>query len=166
VKNTGLSRPLPPLETLRAAFLYSPETGSLTWRVAPCNGVQAGDPAGCADGQGYVQVELNGRRLKAHRVAWALYNGADPGPLQVDHINRVRSDNRAANLRLVTPVGNRANSVDNSRPVQVYGPGPQIRLFPSTQAAADALGCSRRSIYSYARGLHRPPEGVEVTYAP
>jgi hypothetical protein len=111
-------------------------------------------------------VKINGLNLKAHRVAWALYNGADPGLFLVDHINRVRSDNRACNLRLVGAAGNRANSACPDRPVQVCGPGPQIRLFPSTAAAAAALGCAPSSVYRYARGLRRPPEGVEVTYAP
>ena len=159
-------KPLPPLEALRAAFLYSPETGALTWRVAPGSGLPVGAPAGCANDKGYVRVKLNGRRLKAHRIAWALYNGADPGPFLVDHINRVRSDNRAANLRLVTPVGNRANSAQRGRPIKITFPDGQSRLEPSTGAAAAALGCSARSIYRYARGLRRPPAGVEVTYAP
>jgi hypothetical protein len=171
MKNTGLPRPLPPLEQLRAGFAYNPETGALTRR-------ETGSPAGWRAAGGYVQVKLKGRFLLAHRVAWALYNGVDPGPLLVDHINRDRADNRACNLRLVDAKGNWANSarprrpvkvprprLQPGRPVQVCGPGPQIRLFPSIRAAAAALGCAPSSIYRYARGLRRPPAGLQVAYA-
>jgi hypothetical protein len=157
--------PLPPLEALRAAFAYSPETGALTWR-------ETGAPAGCQNGQGYIRVQLGGRHLKAHRVAWALYNGADPGQLLVDHINRDRSDNRAANLRLVDPRGNRANSGQGAptptpkRPVQVEYPGGEVRRFPSVRAAARFLGRDPKTVYRYARGLCQPPNGLTVAYAP
>ena len=158
-------KPLPPLATLRQVLSYDPETGALTWLVAPGSGLPAGAPAGCQIGQGYVQVQLNGRHLKAHRLAWALYNGTDPGPLLVDHINRNRSDNRICNLRLVDARGNRANCVDNSRPVQVIYPDGSTRLFPSRDAAARFLGCARASVYRYAKGLRQHPAGLIVAYA-
>ena len=150
-------KPLPPLETLRAAFAYCPETGALTRR-------ETGAPAGWLGPKGYAQVQLNGRTLKAHRVAWCLHQGADPGPLQVDHVNRVRSDNRASNLRLVGAAGNRANSTQLS-PVQVTHPDGSTRLHPSTAAAAAALGCARASVDRYAIGLSQPPAGLTVAYA-
>jgi hypothetical protein len=156
--------PLPPLSTLREAFLYDPETGDLTWLADPKNQRRPGDPAGCPNGGGYLQVELGGRRFKAHRICYALHYDTDPGPLLVDHINRVRSDNRACNLRLVDSKGNRANSQALS-PVQVTYPDGSTRLLPSTEAAARLLGCSRSSVYRYARGLRPAPNGLIVSYA-
>jgi hypothetical protein len=167
-------KPLPPLETLQATFAYSPETGALTWLVDRSNGVRAGMPAGNPNPgawNGYSVIKLGHRRLQAHRVAWALYNGTDPGPLLVDHINRNRSDNRAANLRLVDAAGNRANSSGPPpppplrRPVQVFYPSGESRLLPSVGAAARFLGCSARSVYRYARGLRQHPAGLTVAYA-
>ncbi len=158
-------KPLPPLETLRQVLSYDPETGALTWLVDPGNQLSAGAPAGCQNGKGYVQVQLSGRRLKAHRLAWYLHHGTDPGPLQVDHINRDRSDNRICNLRLVDAKGNRANSSYPDRPVQVIYPDGKNRLFPSKAAAARFLGCSARSVYSYARGEYQHPAGLIVSYA-
>ena len=146
-------KPLPPLATLREVFSYSPETGLLTWRAAPGNGLPAGAPAGCPKGDGYLLVQLGGRSLRAHRVAWALHHGADPGPLQVDHINRVRSDNRASNLRLVDAKGNRANSAQGApppplrRPVQVIYPDGRGEIScDSVGTAARVLGRDRRAL--------------------
>lgn len=42
----------------------------------------------------------------AHRIIWIAVHGLIPGTLQVNHINRVRWDNRIANLELVTATGN------------------------------------------------------------
>ena len=158
-------KPLPPLETLHEALDYNPKTGLLTWRINRLNGILGGAPAGCDDGHGYVQVRLWGRRLKAHRLAWALHHGTDPGLLQIDHVNRNRSDNRVSNLRLVDAKGNRANSLDNSLPVQVIYVDGHSRILPSTKAASRLLGCSPRSVHRYARGLRSAPDGIQVKYA-
>jgi hypothetical protein len=154
-------KPLPPLSTLEEVFSYNPETGALTRRVTQGN-ASAWAPAGWLGAKGYIQVQLGSACLRVHRVAWALHHGADPGPLLVDHINRNRSDNRACNLRLVDARGNRANSA-NLSPVQVTYPNGQTRLFPSTKAAAAALGCSRSSIYRYVRGQQKHPGGLRLS---
>ena len=158
-------KPLPPLETLREVFSYDPETGALTWKVTQGPNARAGTPPGGLDYKGYIVFQLNGRNLKAHRVAWYMHHGADPGPLLVDHINRNRSDNRAANLRLVDAKGNRVNCVDNSRPVQVTYPDGQSRLFPSRAAAARFMGCPGGSLNRYLQGMRPHPSGLLVSYA-
>ncbi len=166
-------KPLPPLETLRQVLSYDPETGALTWLVDRHCRVRAGMPAGNPNPgawNGYSVIKLGHRRLQAHRLAWYLYHGTDPGPLLVDHINRNRSDNRICNLRLVDAKGNRANSSGQPptplrRPVQVIYPDGSTRLFPSREAAARFLGCSASSVYSYARGQRPHPAGLIVSYA-
>jgi len=46
-----------------------------------------------------------------HRIIWESVHGPIPAGLQIDHRNGVRSDNRIANLRLVTPQENVAYAV-------------------------------------------------------
>ena len=51
--------------------------------------------------EGYVAIKINKKSYKLHRVAWLIYYGEDPQDLEIDHINRDKSDNRVSNLRLV-----------------------------------------------------------------
>jgi len=62
----------------------------------------------CKDRYGYFKTWVPAGNLVAHRVLWALAYGEWPdGPL--DHINGDRSDNRLANLRIVSVGENNRN---------------------------------------------------------
>lgn len=84
----------------RELFDYNPKTGALVWRVTPTNRVRVGGIAGSPDKDGYLKVCVNYKSYKVHRVAW-LYVYGDWPRGQIDHINRVRNDNRICNLRCV-----------------------------------------------------------------
>lgn len=63
---------------------------------------------------GYMNGSVLGKRYRAHRLAWLLHYGE--WPIEVDHINGVRSDNRLINLRSVNVginVKNRRLRTDN-----------------------------------------------------
>lgn len=101
---------------LRSALHYDPETGILTWRVTyPSVKRCAGDVAGYLGNKGYIKIGFDGRYWLAHRLAWAIVHGILPAaPQQIDHINRIRHDNRLSNLRVVSP---RQNQLNIARPI-------------------------------------------------
>lgn len=81
---------------------YDPETGVLTWLSGRRRGRQAGSIE-----QGYLRVAIDRKRYMAHRLIWFYMYGTWPD--EIDHQNRVRSDNRLVNLRSVNHVENMRN---------------------------------------------------------
>ena len=100
-------KPLPPVEYIRELLDYDPETGEFRWRVARRS--PAGSLAGTTNRSRHCQIKVDGRLLRAHRLAWYVTYGVDPGELEVDHINGDPADNRLCNLRLATHAENSRN---------------------------------------------------------
>lgn len=116
-------RKLPDTTFLRECFEYDPSNGVLRWRTRPpehfagkryCDSFNtrfAGKIVGKQNSAGYLQVQVvyrgAKRALYVHRVAFALHYGFEPQ--DTDHVNGVRSDNRAVNLRTATRQENRRN---------------------------------------------------------
>lgn len=86
---------------------YSPETGEFT-RKTTKSSRWAGKTAGTINNHGYVAIKIVDSSFQAHRLAWLYVNKSMPNGF-VDHINRVKTDNRIANLRVVTPSENTEN---------------------------------------------------------
>ena len=105
-------KPLPPIEMLRSLFDYNPETGEIIWKVSRGNR-KTGDRAGSTKSDGYRAISINHdgkpKNYQESRIVWGHYTGEDPGLMEVDHVNRVRDDNRICNLRLVTKRENGQN---------------------------------------------------------
>jgi len=95
-------------EYLRELFTYDPETGAWT-RNTSRSQHQAGAVAGFFDERGYARIIIDGRRYRAHRLAWLYMTGEWPTEV-ADHKNGNKSDNRWDNLRAATHGQNRANS--------------------------------------------------------
>jgi hypothetical protein len=96
-------------EFVRELFHYDPETGVFTRRVTrQGNGARAGAIAGTRKPSGYLVIWICGANHMAHRLAWLYVYGTWPTG-QIDHINRVRDDNRIANLRSVACAENIQN---------------------------------------------------------
>lgn len=93
---------------------YDPNTGVFTW-AQPRPKVNVGQTAGGLHrSSGYITVEINGKSYPAHRLAWFYMTGSMPVN-QIDHINRVKTDNRFSNLREATNGQNRANTRSSSK---------------------------------------------------
>ncbi|QDP64107.1 MAG: hypothetical protein Unbinned2301contig1004_33 [Prokaryotic dsDNA virus sp.] len=107
-------RPLPAVERLRELFAYDRETGVVTAKVTlkPSNGrrgLVAGEPVGYLSTFGYLKVTIDGELHTLHRAIWKIETGEEP-PAYLDHVNRVRDDNRWVNLREADAKTNAANS--------------------------------------------------------
>ncbi len=101
---------------LREYFSYDAETGHLLWQVERTKRggrTKAGDRAGYLAPDGYRAINICGRPHKEHRLIWLWVHGQLPEH-DLDHVNRVRDDNRLANLRSATRSQNIANSVSRT----------------------------------------------------
>lgn len=88
------------VERLHELLEYDPETGEMFWKRRV---------AGTLNGEGYLQVRVEGQSLLLHRVAFALMTGRFPED-EVDHDNRDRADNRWENLKESTRSQNMHNA--------------------------------------------------------
>jgi hypothetical protein len=145
-------------QTLESFFRYDPETGVIFWKKNPQKRNCIGNPAGTLHKTGYYIIGLDGQHYAAHRLAWFLVNQRWPLH-QIDHINRIRSDNRLSNLREATPSQNRMNEGKREgkgskfKGVSWHGIGKKwqahiwanggheyLGLFDTEEAAAKAYG--------------------------
>ncbi len=61
---------------------------------------------------GYILVKANGKMFRLHRIIYASFNPSFDiydSSIEIDHINRDKSDNRIANLRIATRAENTQN---------------------------------------------------------
>jgi hypothetical protein len=92
---------------LKELLHYDPDTGIFTRKVQ-AGPHPVGSVAGRKDSIGYSQIGVSGRRYMTHRLAWLYVYGEFPNG-EIDHINRDKSDNGIANLRVV----NRSQNLQN-----------------------------------------------------
>lgn len=112
------------VELVKRLVRYNPETGQFFWlprssedcaRFRSFNSRLAGAETGfLTNEKGYRLLTINNIKFKAHRVAYAIMTGH--WPVEIDHINGDRSDNRWCNLRNVTHRENRANTYGWKKP--------------------------------------------------
>lgn len=88
-------------DMVRELFHYDPETGIFRRR-------DTGRVTGTKSSSGYLLITLSGFKFSAHRLAWLYVHGQWP-QIEIDHINRIRDDNRLVNLRDVTRSVNMMN---------------------------------------------------------
>jgi len=88
-------------EILKELLIYNPDTGIFTRKTSPARRVKVGDTAGSIDGRGYLNIVIEYKKYKAHRLAWLYMYGSLPQS-RLDHKNRIKIDNRINNLREAT----------------------------------------------------------------
>lgn len=98
----------PTPQRLHEIIDYDPETGSFVWAMSRV-ACRKGDPCGRINQfSGYHEIGADYGLYHAHMIAWAMMTG-EWATTDIDHINRVRADNRWCNLRLATRTQNSGN---------------------------------------------------------
>lgn len=165
-------------ELVRQLFDYDQNTGILTWKVRKQGHITPGVRAGHDHrARGHRVVEFNGKKYKEHRVIWLWWHGAWPTN-QIDHINRVKSDNRLCNLRIAE-----RGSADNAQNIgitkrntsgvvgvsftprnshnkwrayiRIAGKTQMLGSFPTKEAAADARLTAELKHYTFKHQLEK-----------
>lgn len=96
-------------ERLKELLHYEENTG-LFIRKTNVNRHKTGSISGARQNKGYIQIMIDNKNYLAHRLAWFYIYGEWPKN-QIDHINRIKTDNRICNLR---DVNNSINQHNNS----------------------------------------------------
>lgn len=96
------------LDEFTCLYRYEPETGNF-FRLKQSGNGKPGLMKLCQRPDGYLIVPLKDKCFLAHRVAWLLFHKKWPDNY-IDHINRIKTDNRIENLRDCTQDKNMANA--------------------------------------------------------
>lgn len=112
---------------------------------------------------GYIRIDIGGKRYSAHRLIWEAFNGEFSEDGVIDHIDGNRSNNALSNLRLVSQSDNMYNAQKNGHAGQVgvtqYSiTGEKIEHFVSLTAAASSIGVTSAAI-RFAAGNHTKSKG-------
>jgi hypothetical protein len=90
-------------EKLKSLIHYDLQTGIFT-RIG-----RNYKKTGALKSTGYIDLFVQKKSYKAHRLAWLYVTGSFP-EFELDHINKNKSDNRFVNLRIATRQQNIQNT--------------------------------------------------------
>lgn len=105
--------------------IFSYKDGHLYW-IKTGQRRTLSKPAGTLNNAGYIVVRTNDKNYCVHRIIWEMHNGEIHNGLQIDHIDRNKSNNYIENLRLATHQQNSQNKV--SRGFHWYKPTQKWRV--------------------------------------
>ena len=92
--------------------LFDYKGGNLIWKVSIGKRAKVGNIVGSINNCGYIVTTINKKSYLVHRLIYAWHYGIFNSSMQIDHINRDRSDNRIENLRVVTNQQNKFNKTN------------------------------------------------------
>jgi hypothetical protein len=124
-------------------YLRHDSDGKFYWiaRHKKNNKFVLGAVAGRIEKNGYIRITIGGKRILAHRLAWAFSHGSWP-VAQMDHIDGDRANNRIENLRVVTNGQNGQNKKATARNNKLGLTGVSHKTKNSYQASIHVDGAT------------------------
>ncbi len=127
----------------RVRELFDYADGELIWRVSVNWSIGVGTTAGSLNKcSGYNQVKIDGKSYQVHRIIWLWHYGYFPEH-GLDHINRLKADNRVHNLREVSQSCNIRNSRSRGNNSGVRG----VNFHKDKKKYQVYITASRKQIY-------------------
>lgn len=99
-------------EIVKQLYNYNSKTGELIYKERKGRGSK-GTRAGCLKPHGYRVLTINGKEYREHRIIWLYVYGHMP--IEVDHKNLIKDDNKLKNLREGTSAQNHYNQKPRSK---------------------------------------------------
>lgn len=95
-------------DRLKELLYYDPETGIFRWKINRGGKVKVGGKAGFYKEDEYSVIGVDHKTYLSHRLVFLYMEGYFPEN-DIDHINRIKDDNRWCNLREVSHQCNMRN---------------------------------------------------------
>jgi hypothetical protein len=103
------------MKNIKDYLIYNKDTGIFVWEKAPSTFIKSGTVAGHSNGS-HLYIVFDYKPYALHNLAYFYMTGKFPAKgFQMDHINRIPTDNRWCNLRLSTKSQNLANQAHRSK---------------------------------------------------
>lgn len=137
--------PLPSQEELLSLFYY--KDGGLYWKVNKQKALKDSKAGFVCKTHGYYFIRVNTKLYREHRLIWKMLKGVDP--VELDHINRNKTDNRIENLREVTRTENNINqnvrkdNISGCRGVSWHSQRQRWRVYLHINGSRKYLGSYR-----------------------
>lgn len=96
------------LSFTEAHKLFEYKDGKLYNKIARGTKAKPGNVIGWKAKSGYISARVHGRSFYIHQIVFLLHNGYIP-EVEIDHINKIKDDNRIENLREVSHICNTRN---------------------------------------------------------
>lgn len=138
---------------LRSILEYDPDDGWFLNRVQRGQRGDIGDVAGNYDKDGYIVIQIQGKKYKAHRLAWMYMTGEWPEH-EIDHKDGNPANNIWTNLREAT---RGENCVNANRELGESG-------FRGVKFDSSSLTWRARIGYGYQRTWLGPFDSAEEAY--
>lgn len=143
---------------LKKYLHYSVITGELYRIKTVANNARAGFKAGSFDTRGYMQITVNGRKYKSHRLIWFYVTGEWPNG-EIDHKNGIRHANAWLNLREANHSQNQRNKGLQKNNTSGY---KGVVWDAACKKWRASIGANKKTTYL---GLYKTPELAYEAYS-